>query len=201
MSLLWIYLVLFAITVGESSAFLGLAVPGEAAVLGAGALAARGELDLAPVVVLVVLGAVLGDTIGYALGKRFGHGREHGLLAKVLSCARMRRVRAYMDQHGRRTIFLARFVGFFRALVPFAAGAVRMPYRPFLLYNLAGAIVWGIGTVLIGYVAGAAAIDAVESASFVGAVAVAAVGVLAYLAHRQRTTPIAAEVVVGVDER
>ncbi len=36
MSLLWVYVVLFALAVGESSAFLGLAVPGEAAVLAAG---------------------------------------------------------------------------------------------------------------------------------------------------------------------
>lgn len=200
MSLLWIYVVLFAVTVGESSAFLGLAVPGEAAVLGAGALAARGELDLAPVIVLVVLGAVLGDTIGYGLGKQFGHGRERGLLARVWSCARMRRVRAHMDRHGRRTIFIARFVGFFRALVPFAAGAVRMPYRPFLLYNVAGAIVWGTGTVLVGYVAGETAIDAVESASVFTAVVVATLGVFAYLVHRQRTAPVVADVVATVDE-
>ncbi|MDQ3462796.1 MAG: DedA family protein [Actinomycetota bacterium] len=201
MSLLWVYVVLFALAVGESSAFLGLAVPGEAAVLGAGALAARGELDLAPVIVLVVVGAALGDTIGYGLGKRLGHGRDHGLLGKVWSCARMRRVRAYMDEHGRRTIFVARFVGFFRALVPFAAGAVRMPYRPFLVYNLAGAIVWGTGTVLVGYVAGETAIDAVESASVFTAALVATVGILVYLVHRQRTAPVAGEIVAAVDER
>ena len=187
MSPFWVYLLLFAVAVGESSAFLGLAVPGEAAVLGAGVLAAQGELALLPVIVLVVIGAALGDTIGYTLGKRFGHGREHGVLARVWSCQRMGRVRAYMDQHGRSTIVLARFVGFFRALVPFAAGAVRMPYRSFLTYNIAGALVWGIGTVLIGYLAGEAAISAVESASIYAAALVAA-GSIAYLLLRRRRT-------------
>ncbi len=46
MSSLWVYSVLFLLTAGESAAFLGLVVPGEAAVLGAGALASRGEVAL-----------------------------------------------------------------------------------------------------------------------------------------------------------
>ncbi len=161
----WVYALLFAVTAGESSAFLGLVVPGEAAVLGAGALASQGDLTLFPVIVVVVAGAVIGDAIGYSVGKRFGRARETGLLAKVWSCQRMLRVRTFLDKRGRKTIFLARFVGFFRALVPFAAGAVRMPYRPFLAYNIAGALTWGIGTVLVGYWAGDAAINAFESST------------------------------------
>jgi membrane-associated protein len=122
------------------------------------------------------------------------------VLAKIWSCARMRRVRAYMDRHGRRTVFLARFVGFFRALVPFAAGAVRMPYRPFLFYNALGALVWGVGTVLLGYVFGEAAIDALESTSaFTAALAVTAAAIL-YLVHRQRTAARTAEVADAFEE-
>ncbi len=186
MSSLWVYALLFAITAGESSAFLGLVIPGEAAVLGAGALAARGELALVPAIAVVVVGAVVGDTIGYSVGKRFGGSPQSGPLARVWSCQRMVRVRTFLDKHGRNTVFLARFVGFFRALVPFAAGAVRMPYRPFLAYNVAGALTWGIGTVLIGYWTGDTAIGTFESSSryFVAA---AAVGALGYLLWRWTT--------------
>jgi membrane protein DedA with SNARE-associated domain len=194
MSSLWVYSVLFLLTAGESAAFLGLVVPGEAAVLGAGALASRGEVALLPAIAVTVAGAVLGDTIGYALGKRFGHGRQSGPLARVWSCQRMLRVRGFLDRHGRKTIFLARFVGFFRALAPFAAGAVRMPYRPFLLYNVAGALVWGTATVLAGYFAGEAAIRRLESATLVVVAITAAALIAAFLLrHWLNTRRMASE--------
>lgn len=185
MSALWVYVALFAVTAGESSAFLGMVVPGEAAVLGAGALASQGELSLAPALVAIISGAVIGDSIGYAIGKRFGQARETGVLARVWSCARMMRTRSFLDRHGRKTVFLARFVGFFRALVPFAAGAVRMPYRPFLTYNVAGAVVWGSATLLAGYLAGDAAIRMFQSASVYLLAGVAAAGAVAYVVRRR----------------
>lgn len=185
MSALWVYAVLFAVAAGESSAFLGMVVPGEAAVLGAGALASQGKLALLPALVVVIVGASIGDSVGYAVGKRFGHGREKGPLARVWSCARMLRTRAFLERHGRKTVFLARFVGFFRALVPFAAGAVSMPYRPFLAYNLAGAVVWGSGTVLVGYWVGDAAINVAESASIYLAGALVTAGLVVHLLHRR----------------
>lgn len=48
-------------------------------------------------------------------------------------------------------VFLGRFIGFARALVPFVAGASRMPYRQFLVYNALGAVLWTVGCVLLGY--------------------------------------------------
>jgi membrane protein DedA with SNARE-associated domain len=53
-------------------------------------------------------------------------------------------------------VFVGRFVALFRSLVPALAGAARMPYRRFLLYNALGALVWGVGNALVGYAAGAA---------------------------------------------
>lgn len=152
----WAYVLLFAVAAGESSAFLGLVVPGETFVLAAGALAARGHLAVGWLMLAVIAGGVVGDSIGYGAGQHFGGCRDHGLLARVWSCRRMTRVRAFLDRHGAPTIFLARFVGFLRPLAPFAAGAVRMPYRRFLVYNVAGAIVWATATLAAGYFLGTA---------------------------------------------
>jgi membrane protein DedA with SNARE-associated domain len=38
--------------------------------------------------------------------------------------------------------------------MPFLAGTAHMPYRRFLAYNAAGGLVWGVGCVLLGYLAG-----------------------------------------------
>lgn len=120
------------------------------------------------------------------LGRHFGGCREHGWLGRVWSCRRMDRVRGFFDRRGRRTIFLARFVGFLRPLAPFAAGAVGMPYRPFLAYNVAGAIVWGTGTVLAGYFLGPPAERFVRSLGVWTAVVAVAVTVFLVLRHRRR---------------
>lgn len=177
---------MFAVAAGESSAFLGLAVPGETFVFAAGVFAARGTLSLAWLIPVVIAGAIAGDSIGYALGRHFGGCREHGWLGRIWSCRRMDRVKGFFERRGRRTIFLARFVGFLRPLAPFAAGAVRMPYRPFLAYNVAGAIVWGTGTVLAGYFLGPAAERLLRSLGIWSAAAAVVVIILLVLRHGKR---------------
>ena len=74
---------------------------------------------------------------------------------------------------------LFRSVAFLRAVMPAAAGAGRVPYRTFLIYNVVGGVVWGVGYCLLGYLAGSA-YSAVESRVGAGlAIAVAAVVVAA----------------------
>jgi membrane protein DedA with SNARE-associated domain len=51
-------------------------------------------------------------------------------------------------------VFLGRFVAFLRAVMPFLAGTSRMRYRRFLAFNAAGGLAWGIGSVVLGYLAG-----------------------------------------------
>jgi membrane protein DedA with SNARE-associated domain len=71
---------------------------------------------------------------------------------------RRRRVGTAQDflvRRGGSAVFLARWVAFFRAVMPFLAGTARMKYGTFLAYNAAGGIAWGAVVVLLGYAAGA----------------------------------------------
>lgn len=152
----WGYLVLFLGAMLESAAFLGVLVPGESLVLVAGFLAAQGLLDLGDLVWVVAIGATLGDSIGYELGRLLGrpwllrYGRGVGV-----NPARLAHVDAFFARHGGKAVFLGRFVGFARALVPFIAGSSRMSYRLFLPYNALGAVLWSVAVVLLGYFLGA----------------------------------------------
>lgn len=147
----WSYAVIFAAAALESAAFLGLLVPGEALVLLAGFLSAQGVLDLDVLLWVVILGAVLGDSIGYELGARLGrpwalrHGRRFGLSEK-----RLLQAEEFWSRHGAKAVFLGRFIGFARALVPFLAGSTAMRYRVFLLYNVLGATLWAAAFLLLG---------------------------------------------------
>lgn len=152
----WAYLVIFLGAMLESAAFLGLLIPGESLVLLAGFLAAQGLLDLDVLMGVVTLGAVLGDSMGYEMGRRMGrpallqYGSRFGL-----SDARVARADAFFARHGSKAVFLGRFVGFARALVPFLAGASQMAYRKFLPYNILGALLWASAVTLLGYFLGA----------------------------------------------
>lgn len=152
----WGYVVIFMGAMAESAAFLGVLVPGESLVLVAGFLAAQQALHLDALMVVVAVGAAIGDSIGYELGRRLGepwvlrYGRYVGVRASHLE-----RSHAFFARHGGKAVFLGRFVGFARALVPFLAGASRMPYRRFLPYNALGALLWSVSFLLLGYLLGA----------------------------------------------
>ncbi|HET7553381.1 MAG TPA: DedA family protein [Gemmatimonadaceae bacterium] len=152
----WGYLIIFLGAALECAAFLGLLVPGESLVLVAGFFAHRHVLDLDDVILVVVAGAMIGDNIGYELGRHLGrdwllhHGHRFGLRESHLA-----RAEKFFARHGGRAVFLGRFVGFARALVPFVAGASRMRYRQFLIYDGIGAVLWGVAFALLGYFLGA----------------------------------------------
>jgi membrane protein DedA with SNARE-associated domain/membrane-associated phospholipid phosphatase len=152
----WSYLLIFLGATLESAAFLGLVIPGESLVLVAGFFAAQGLLDLDVLIITVAIGAVLGDSIGYEMGRQMGrpalfrYGSRFGL-----NDTRIEKTDAFFEKHGSKTVFLGRFVGFSRALVPFLAGSSRMPYRKFLPYNAIGAVLWASGITLLGYFLGA----------------------------------------------
>ncbi len=55
---------------------------------------------------------------------------------------------------------LARFVPVVRSFIPVVAGAVRMPYRRFTVYNLGGALLWAVGLLTAGYFLGGVSIVA-----------------------------------------
>jgi len=51
-------------------------------------------------------------------------------------------------------VIIARFVPIVRTFAPIAAGVGHMNYKKYSLYNLIGAIAWGIGVTMVGYVVG-----------------------------------------------
>jgi membrane protein DedA with SNARE-associated domain len=89
----------------------------------------------------------------YEIGHRYGD--------RLLSVRPLRRrrdrlaaARSTLARRGGPAVFIGRFVAFLRAVMPFLAGTSRMPYRRFLAYNAAGGLVWGAGSVVLGYLAG-----------------------------------------------
>lgn len=148
-----VYAVVGALVFVEDALFVGFVVPGETAAVLGGVAAGLGHVSLGWMIALVVLAAIAGDSVGYEIGHRFG---PRLMETRALRHRRHRLDRAadLLARRGGRAVFLGRFVAFFRAVMPALAGAAHMPYRRFLIYNAAGGLIWGAGSVLAGYLAG-----------------------------------------------
>lgn len=148
----WGYLLIFLGPFLESSAFLGLIVPGESVFLLAGFLASQGYLDLGDCIAVIALGAILGDSVGYQLGKSIGrkYFETHDRLL-LFRKKHLFKVETYFAKYGSATVFWGRLVHLLRAMAPFTAGMSMMPYRKFVLYNAAGGTLWAVIFTLAGY--------------------------------------------------
>jgi membrane-associated protein len=177
-----------ALVFGETAIFLGFVLPGEAAVVFGGVLASRGHLSLPVLVGTVVVAAVTGPLVGYEIGKRMG---DRLFASRVLRRVPggVDRARTALRDKGGMAILGGRFVAVVRALMPAAAGAAQMPYRTFVIHNLIGGVIWGVGYSLLGYLAGSA-YGVVESRVGAGlavglaAIIIAAVAGWAWRRHR-----------------
>jgi len=149
----WAYLLVALLAGLEGAALVGLVLPGEAAMLLGGVLTANGRAELGVMMAAASAGAVIGDSLGYALGRRFGGPIRRSRLGRRIGEERWKRAEDYVRDRGGRAVFVARFVGILRALVPAIAGMTRMPYRTFLPYNAAGGVLWTCGFVLAGHLA------------------------------------------------
>jgi membrane-associated protein len=182
----WLVLVVAGLVVlAEDALFVGFVLPGETVALLAGAAAKVGHASLAGVLVVVVLGAVVGDTIGYEVGRHLG---VRVLRVRVLDRRRERidAARDFLARRGGSAVFLARWIAFFRAVMPFLAGSARMRYPKFLAWNALGGLAWGATVVLVGYVAGASYKRVEQSLGRGAAIAVLAVVVIAVVVWRVR---------------
>jgi membrane-associated protein len=148
-----VYLIVGGLVFAEDALFVGFVIPGETAAILGGVVASRGNASLTAMCLVVVLAAIVGDSVGYEIGARYGR-RLLSLRVLQRRKARINTARNTLARRGGPAVFGGRFVAFLRAVMPFLAGLAHMHYRRFLVYNAAGGLVWAIGCVLLGFLAG-----------------------------------------------
>ena len=178
---------LFLLVAMESA---GIPLPGETALVAAGVLAARGDMDVVAVIAVAATAAIVGDNIGYWAGRlggrrllqRWGPLERHA--SRVLPWSER-----FFERHGGKTIFLGRFIAVLRVTAAWVAGISKMHWWLFFLWNAAGGIVWAVTVGLVAYYAGQAAADAIAHYGLIGggAILVAlAIGAIAFRFVRRR---------------
>jgi membrane protein DedA with SNARE-associated domain len=177
------YPLLFLLVMGESS---GVPIPGETALITAAVLASRGKLSIELVIVLAAAGAIVGDNIGYVIGRKGGRwilerpGRFHRQRLDVL-----RTGEPFFERHGPKAVYFGRFVLGLRVWASWLAGATRMHWRSFVVWNALGGISWATAIGLLAYFLGNSAGNAIETFGIYGLIATLVAIVSFVLLHRR----------------
>src|SRR6185295_4759966 len=139
---------------------MGIPLPGEITLVTAAIMAIGGVTNPWAVAIAASIGAIVGDSIGYVFGRRGGRkllerfGRR---FPKHFGPHHLARAERMFERWGVWAVFFGRFVALLRILAGPLAGALRVPYRTFLLATAAGGIIWAYGTTFAIYYIGQAA--------------------------------------------
>jgi membrane protein DedA with SNARE-associated domain len=151
----WAIVIAFLIAFFESLAIIGLFMPGWALLFGMGALIGSNQLDLYSILIGVYLGAVVGEYLSFHLGFYY-HERVLSWSWVAKHQKMINGMQAFFDKHGVSGVFVGRFLGPSRAVVPFIAGVSKMNKTSFFWVNILSAILWAPFYVFPGMLVGAA---------------------------------------------
>lgn len=142
---------IFFIIFAESGLLFGFFLPGDSLLLTAGLFASRGDLNLFILILLSGMAAILGDSVGYWFGRETGSKLFLREESRFFKKSHLLKAQDFYNKHGGKTIILARFMPFVRTFAPIVAGAAKMKYGTFLLFNIIGGLVWAVGLPLVGF--------------------------------------------------
>ncbi|MFF0725872.1 DedA family protein [Streptomyces sp. NPDC004134] len=140
------------IVFAESGLLIGFFLPGDSLLFTTGLLITSDVLDfpLWLMCVLIALAAIVGDQVGYLFGRKVGPSLFNRPDSKLFKQENVQKAHEFFEKHGPKSLVLARFVPIVRTFTPIIAGVSRMNYRQFVVFNVIGGILWGVGVTLLG---------------------------------------------------
>lgn len=156
------YTGLFLIVFAETGLLIGFFLPGDTLLITAGLIAQRGKLEIWWLIPLLIAAAVVGDFVGYQIGKQAGPHLFKREDSRLFKRRHLERAEEFYEKHGGKTIVIARFLALIRTFAPTVAGAAKMPYHRFVIYNVLGAIGWVMSMLWVGYFFGTRVGDKLE---------------------------------------
>ncbi len=154
----WAGFVTFIISAAESVAIIGTIIPGSITMTAIGTLAGAGVIPLWQTIIWAILGAVVGDSISYWLGYYFKDKLRNSWPFRDNPSV-LGKGESFVHRYGVMSVFIGRFVGPVRALVPLVAGMLGMRPMHFTIANIASAIGWAPAYMLPGILLGAASLE------------------------------------------
>ncbi len=153
----WALVVVCLIVFAETGLLVGFLLPGDTLLIISGLLTHTSlvfGVDIWWVCLAIGLAAFVGGEVGYLIGHKFGPRIFERKESGRFSVKNVERTNAFFDRFGALAVILARFVPIVRTFTPVAAGVGHMNYRKYTLYNLIGALIWGVGLTYFGFLIG-----------------------------------------------
>lgn len=129
-------------------------LPGDSLLVTAGLYAAKGDLSILYLNLLLIPMAILGDATSYVIGARSGPMIFNRPESRFFKPQHMLKAKEFYEKHGGKAIIIARFMPLVRTFVPVVAGVAQMPYRRFATFNIVGGAGWVLSMTLTGYLLG-----------------------------------------------
>jgi membrane-associated protein len=129
-------------------------LPGDSLLVVAGLYAAKGDLNIVWLNLLLIPMAILGDATSYSIGFRTGPKIFNRPRSRIFRPEHIVTAHNFYEKYGGKAIILARFMPIVRTFVPVIAGVAQMTYRKFAAYNVVGGAAWVLSMTLIGYFLG-----------------------------------------------
>jgi membrane protein DedA with SNARE-associated domain len=148
----WAPLIVFLFSLGESLAVVGVFVPATIVLVAIGALVGASDIEFWPIVAGTAAGAVAGDLISYWIGYTFKDQAR-----KVWPLSRYPEMYDRGDRFFRKwgvwSLFIGRFFGPVRGMIPLVAGVFEMPFVLFVVANIASGTIWAFVLLAPGFAA------------------------------------------------
>ncbi len=138
----------------ETGLFFGFFLPGDSLLVTAGVFAGAGRVGLAWLLFPACLCAIAGDQLGYFIGRKAGQNLYRREDSRFFKKRHLQRAHEFYEKHGPKAIIIARFVPIIRTFCPPVAGASRMRYSRYLIFDIFGGFLWVCSMVLAGYTLG-----------------------------------------------
>jgi membrane protein DedA with SNARE-associated domain/membrane-associated phospholipid phosphatase len=150
----WAGMAMFFIAFAECLAVIGLIIPGTVIMTAVGTLIGAGILPFTPIMLWTIAGGIAGDIVSYWLGRHYHQNiREYWPFRRYPHLLKSGEL--FFQRHGGKSIFIGRFAGPIRAIVPLIAGMMSMPVKRFILVDTLSGIFWApvymLPGILIGY--------------------------------------------------
>ncbi|AEW44238.1 hypothetical protein, DedA family [Serratia symbiotica str. 'Cinara cedri'] len=145
----WSLPVIFFLAAGESLVFLSLLLPATLILLAIGVLIGENDINFWPVWIVTTAGAFLGDWISYWIGHHYQY-RIFSIWPLSRNAQLLEYGHAFFKKWGILSIFIGRFFGPLRAIVPLICGICGMPHGYFQLANITSAMLWAFSVLAPG---------------------------------------------------
>jgi membrane-associated protein len=152
----WVVILVCGIIFAETGLLVGFFLPGDSMLFTAGLLVATDTIkfNIWAFAALIIVSAIIGNQAGYLIGSKAGPAIFNKPDSKLFKRENVESAHAFFEKHGGKALILARFVPIIRTFVPVIVGVAQMSKRKFFLFNVIGAVLWGGGVTLLGYLLG-----------------------------------------------